>query len=275
MATKVWKGFLNFGLLSVPVYLNTCARDSHIGLTNLHRGCDARLKMPKICEKCGKTPKPEDIMKGYDTGNGYIELTAAELEAVQPATEKIMEISECPKWADVDPTLLAESFYLLPDVAGTKAYSLLVQALKNSGRVAIAQLTKNNREHVVLLRPKDNGLIAHFLFYSNEVNQVPEFNALKAAKLDASELKLAAKLVDSMATNFDHEQFENGYEMRLNALISSKIDKTAPPPPIQTKAPVQMDVMAALQASLERPRRRITLDDDDVAPKATKKRKVA
>jgi DNA end-binding protein Ku len=272
MATKVWKGYVTFGLLSIPVYLNTGARDSHIALTNLHRGCGGRMKMPKICDKCKASITPDQIMKAYEVGDdSYIEITADELEAVQPTTEKIMEITECPKWADVDPMLLAESFYLLPDPAGLKAYSLLVKALDDSGRVAIAQLTKNNREHVVLLRPKGNGLIAHFLYYPNEVNQVVEFTSLKPAPLAANELKLAAKLVDSMATDFDHGQYENGYDMRLNSLIASKLDKKLPMPKFEkAKEPKTMDVTAALMASLERPKRRIMLQDEDAEPVAVK-----
>jgi DNA end-binding protein Ku len=268
MATKVWSGFLNFGLLTIPVYLNTGARDAHVALTNLHRGCNSPLQMPKSCKKCLAKVTPDQIIKAYEVSkDSYIEITAEELEAVQPPSEKIMEISECPKWADVDPMLLAESYYLLPEPAGLKAYSLLVRALADSGRVAIAQLCKNNREHVVLLRPKNNGLIAHFLWYPNEVNQVAEFTSLRPAPLAANELKLAAKLVDSMATEFDHAQYENGYDMRLNSLIASKLDKKLPAPKFEkAKEPKTMDVTAALMASLERPKRRIMLQDEDAEP---------
>jgi DNA end-binding protein Ku len=151
----------------------------------------------------------------------------------------------------VDPLYLAESFYVIPEPAGAKAYSLLVQALAQSGRCAIAQLTKSNREHVVVIRPKGAGLIAHCLYYPSEVHSIPEFDALTDCAVKPEEAKLAAKLVENLAGDFDPRQYQNGYEARLSQLIASKLkgEVVAVPKAAPQGAPV-VDMLEALKASL-------------------------
>lgn len=275
MATKVWKGHLNFGLVSIPVYLNTGARDEHTALCQLH-SCGSRTKKPDWCPKCNKQITRDEIQKAYEVGDDkYVLLTKEELDGIAPASEKVMEISECVNAYEVDEIYMAESFYLIPDEGGKHAYALLVKGLKDTGRVAIAQLTKNSREHVVLIRPSGNGLMLHALYYPNEVNRVPEFESLKEQPLPVNEIKLATRLIDSLAAKFDPEQFENGYDMRLNQLIASKLDKAvSAPAPVKVTASVLPDLTAALQASLMKPRRTIAMKEP--APVVAKsKRKAA
>lgn len=262
MANKVWKGHLNLGLVSIPIALMTGARDEHVALCQLHTPCGSRTKKPDWCPKCERAITRDEITKAYEKGDDeYVPFTKEELEGIAPASEKVMEIAECVKWEQVDQIYLAESFYLLPEVAGKRAYSLLVAALKETGRVAIAQLTKNNREHVVLIRPSGNGLMLHALYYPNEVNHVAEFDSLKMEPLSAADTKLAAKLVESMAADFQPDQFENGYDMRLNQLIASKLDKAiAAPRAVKATVSVLPDLTAALQASLLKPRRSISIE---------------
>src|SRR5712671_5491322 len=192
MATKTWKGHLRFGALTIPVFLNVAARDQRIELHSYHSVCNSSVKMPKFCPACNLNPVPPDqIYKGYDTGSGIVKITEQEMDAITPETEHIMDVSEIVKWENVDPVYLAESFYLLPDPAGVKAYSLLVKTLKDTGRVAIAQLTKSSREHMVCLRPKGNGLMLHYLYYQTEVNRVPEFESLPMSSFTSNEMTLA------------------------------------------------------------------------------------
>lgn len=195
MATKVWKGHVTFGLISIPAFMNTCARESKsVELHTFHKGCGGAMGKPDICKTCKAVVPRVDIEKGYvvDESKGeYIPIPAAEIEAIEPDSNKTIEIRETVKWADVDPLYLAESFYILPEDPGRKAYSLLVHALRKTDRVAIGQVCKSNREHIVLLRPKGDGLVAHFLWYANEVNRVEEFDDFKLEKLSANEEKLA------------------------------------------------------------------------------------
>jgi DNA end-binding protein Ku len=273
MATKTWKGYLQFGLLSIPVYLNVGARDESIGLNLLHKKDKGRVRMPRTCEICEQKLESADIVKGYETADGsYVLITPEELDAIEPESSRIMEIKHVVDAKSVDAIWLAESFYLLPEEPGLKPYSLLVKALADAGKVAIAQLCKSNREHVVLLRPRQNGLIAHFLYFADEVNRNPEFESLKPPVLAANELKLAAKLLESMDEPFNIAQFKDGYRERLNILIASKLDKTVKAPtPVKPLTPAVMDMMAALEASLKRPRAVALKDDDEVRTDTKKK----
>lgn len=279
MASKVWKGHLQFGLLNIPVFLNVAARDKRIDLHNYHKECNGPIKMPKFCPACNVQLQPTDIYKGYDAGNGIVPITEEELDAITPETERVMEISDFVRWKEIDPVYLAESFYLLPDDAGKKAYGLLVKVLNDSGRVGIAKLTKSQREHVVIIRPRGNGLMCHYIWYPAEIAEVPEFENLSEPKLAANEVKLATQLVESLSSEFDPTQYKDGYAERLNQLISSKLDKTikAPEPVKATVNSQPQDMMATLMASLKSPKRKIKLADEEspisVAPSAKKKAK--
>lgn len=264
MANSVWKGYITFGLISIPACLKTGPREAKsVELNTFHRGCGGRMGKPDICKTCQATVKRSDIERGYtvDEAKGtYIPIPAEEIEAIEPESNKTIEITETVKWADVDPLYLAEAFYLLPEDPGRKAYSLLVSALKQSGRVAIGQICKSNREHVVLLRPKGAGLVAHFLWYANEVKDLAEFDALELEKLTAQESKLALKLVENLEADFQPQAFENGYQMRLSQLVASKLDKTgntkAPTPGPGKKHEAPRDLTEMLAASIKQPRKR-------------------
>jgi DNA end-binding protein Ku len=260
MATKVWSGFLNFGLLSIPCVLNVAARNKRVDLNTFHVACNTAIKMPKWCPRCQVQLQPTETYRGFDAGKGkgVVPLTDEEMEAITPTTEKVMEIREVVNWKDVDPIYLAESFYCVPDPAGAKAYSLLVQTLKETGRVAVVQLTKGSREHVAILRPKGNGLALNYLWYETEIAQVAEFNDLKAVTVSAAEMKLAKQLVESLVSDFTPSQYEDSYNQRLNTLIASKLDKAVQPPtPVNVpKMAATVDISAALEASLKAPKRK-------------------
>jgi DNA end-binding protein Ku len=260
MAThSVWRGFLTFGLLSMPVKLFTAARDKRVELNNFHTACNTQIKMPKYCPKCDVQLQPTEIYKGFNTGSGIVRLTEDEMDGITPDTERAIEINECVKWNDVDPVYLAESYYLAPETPNNKAYALLVKTLTDSGLVAITQITKNSREHIAVIRPKGNGLMLHYLWYANEVAQVAEFQNIQPITLSAKELKLAKDLAENMQADFDPSQYEDGYLQRLNTLIASKLDKKiAAPTPVKASARAEtVDIASALEASLlNRPNRR-------------------
>lgn len=270
MATKVWKGFLNFGMLSIPVFLNVAARDKRVELNTFHTACNGRVKMPKWCPSCNVQLQPTETYRGFDTGNGIIRLTDEELEGITPASEKTMEIAECVKFSEIDPIYMAESFYLLPDSAGAKAYYLLVKTLTDSGRVGIVQISKNSREHVAIIRPRGNGLMLHYIWYPAEIAEVPEFDRLAPATVSTTEIKLATQLVESMAAPFNPGQFEDGYLQRLNTLIASKQDsRIAAPAPVNTTArAATVDITAALMSSLAAKNSRSIRLPDEAAPTA-------
>jgi DNA end-binding protein Ku len=279
MASKVWKGFLSVGLLNIPVYLNVAARDKKIDMHNYHTACNGPVKEPKYCPSCAKQLQASEIYRGYNAGEkGIIPITDEELDAITPETQRVMEITDCVKWNEIDPIYLAESFYCLPDDAGKKAYALLVRALKDTGRVGIAKLTKSRREHIVIVRPRDNGLMLHYIWHAAEIADVAEFEHLEEPKLQPNEVKLATQLVESMESDFNPKQYEDVYAKNVQQLIASKLDKgIAAPQPIKAVAPAPtQDLMQTLMASLKAPKRKIKLEEEPpvkVAAVAKKKAK--
>lgn len=273
-AHTAWKGYLNFGLLSIPVKLFTAARDKRTETHNFHVACHTQIKMPKYCPACQVQLQPTEIVKGYLTGKGLVQITTEELDSITPETGRIMEISECVSLAEVDLLYFAESFFIVPELAGGKAFWLLAKTLKDTGRVAIVQITKNGREHTAILRAKGAGLTLHYMWFSDEIARIPEFEDLQEVSVSATEAKMARQLCDSLTGAFAPEQFEDGYRMRLDQLIASKLDKAvAPPAPVtEKKMAATVDIASMLEASLaNRPARKAAGKE----PKKSKGKKAA
>src|SRR5271163_4353877 len=153
MATSVWKGFLTFGLLSIPIRLFSAARS-------------ARIKMPLFCPTCDRKVEPSEIVKGYEyEDDQYLLFTEDELDEIEPDSGRTMEIQEFVKLDEVDPLYFESSYYVTPEDEGKKAYYLLLKALEESNYCAIAKLTMHQREHIVIIRPRDNGLTLHTMYY--------------------------------------------------------------------------------------------------------------
>jgi DNA end-binding protein Ku len=192
-----------------------------------------------------------ELVKGFEyEKDKYVVIDEEDLKSVQPKTAKVMEIMEFVEMREVDGVYLESSFYVEPDEAGEKPYTLLFTALKDTGRAAVAQLTMHNREHIVCLRPGKRGLILHTLYYQEEVREMNEFRT-DASRISEPEKKMAQSLIDAMTGSFDPLQFKDTYRDRLQAMIDAKIKghKVVEAPQPQEMAPV-IDIMEALQRSL-------------------------
>jgi DNA end-binding protein Ku len=249
--SKNWKGTLTLGLISMPVYLATGAREEGISLHLYHSKCKGPIKRPNYCPTCESQPESEDVVKGYQTDSGYLEVTKEDLESIQAENEKIIEIIGTVPAKEVDPLYFNESYYLLPEKPGLKAYAVLFAALQQSNCYALARLTKNQREHVLVLRPSGKGIVVHFLYYGTEVQAPPEFESLKLPDVKADEMRVGKQLIESMADRFEPDKFEDGYQKRLAAMIESKLKGFKPKKAAAPKPKAQAaDMLAALQASL-------------------------
>jgi len=258
---SVWSGHVSFGLVSIPVKLYVGARDEHVSLNFFHvskedgKPCGSRTQKPDWCPACKKQITREEIVRGYDRGDGsYIAITKDDLEAIAPESDKTMEISQVVKWDDVPPQFLAESFYVLPEGPGQRGYALFAKALRETGRCAIAQLTKTGREHVVLIKPAGRGLMLHCLYYPTELNRMTEFDGMAEAQVGAADLKLAKQLLEQLDGDFRPEEFENGYDQRLNQLIASRLDAKQEAPKAIPQKKIGTYLMSQLQASLKSPK---------------------
>src|SRR3974390_2539452 len=222
MAASVWKGHLTFGLVSFPIRLFSAARGETISFNLLHKGDHSRIKQVIYCQAEDKAVPRNELVKGYEyEKDHYVEIEDEEIKKVAPATAKVMEILEFVKSDQVDPIYLETSYYMAPDEAGEKPYALLFDALKKTGYVGVAKIAMHNREHIVILRPGQNGVLMHTMYYGHEIRKVDEFRT-DLSLVKEKELALAQSLVEALAADFEPDKYKDSYRENLLQMIESK-----------------------------------------------------
>lgn len=252
MASTVWKGYLTFGLLSLPVKLYSAARSETVSFNQLHKADNSRVKQVLYCQLEDKPIPRSEIVKGYEyEKDKYVVIDEEEVKKVAPRTAKTMEVLEFVKAAEVDPIYFESSYYLAPDEAGEKPYALLFEALRKTGYVGVAKIAMHNREHIVILRPGGKGILLHTMYYRDEIRQVEEFRTDTSA-VKEKELELAVNLVESLEAPFEPDKYKDGYRENLMAMIQAKIrgEEIVEVSAAQHKAPV-VDILEALKMSLD------------------------
>ncbi|HEV2314489.1 MAG TPA: Ku protein [Candidatus Acidoferrales bacterium] len=250
MAASSWKGFLTFGLISIPIRLSPAARTERISFNQLHKECHTRLKQPLFCPTCNRVVERSEVEKGYEYEDGqYVLFTAEELDKVEPESARSMEILEFVKLDEIDPVFFDSSYYAAPEEGGAKAYSLLTEAMQQSGYAGIAKVTMHNRENIVIIRASDKGLTLHTMFYTNEIRSAETAGADKV-EVKEQERTLATQLIENLAAKFEPDKYRDTYQESLRALVAAKtagreVTATAH----STIAPV-IDLMDALKKSL-------------------------
>ena len=260
MASRaVWKGFLQFSLVAIPVKAYTAAATGGGGvkLNQLHADCHSRIKYVKTCPTHGEVPS-DQIVSGYEFDEGkYVVIDPAEVEKLRTPREKAIAIEAFVPADSVDPRYYSgRNYYLLPDgPVGQRSYAVLLKALAETRRAAFARVAMSGgTKQLVLLRPMDNVLVMPVLNYDQELKNPAEFTD-EAPRVDvpAEELKLAKSLVDALAVNeFDVAQYRDDYADKLTQLIEARIaGKEVVTAAAEAPAPQVANLMEALQRSLE------------------------
>ena len=251
MATTVWKGYIAFGLVSIPIRLLAAVREERVGFHQIHEVCNSRIRQQLFCPTCDRVVERSEIAKGYEVSkDNYVLIEDAEVKKIAPPSSETMEIRQFVKLADIDPMYFDSSFYVVPEEAGRRAYQLLLTAMQQLEYVALAQVTMHQREYAVALRQHKNGLMLHTLFYANEVRDVPEYGAQSGVEVKKQELEMAEKLIQALAHPFEADKLEDEYQKKLLELVEAKgAGRTIKGVPHKQIAAVG-DLMAALQKSL-------------------------
>jgi len=243
---------VSFGMVSIPVKLFSAAESkSAISFNLLHGKCGSRLKQQYTCPRDNEIVTRDQMVKGYEFAKEqYVTFTEEELKAMAQEAERAIEITEFVPAAQVDPIYFDGAYYLGPDKGGDKAYHLLVQAMQQTGRSALAKWAARGKQYLVLIRPVKDGLVMQQLLYPDEVRTISEV-PLGEAEVKEGELKLAIQLVNQIASDeFRPEQYEDEVRKRMHEAIQRKVEgqevTASPEPP---KAQI-IDLMEALKASL-------------------------
>ena len=173
MASTVWKGYLSFGLISVPIRLHVAARSERVGFNQIHKECNSRIRQKLYCPICDRTVERSELIKGYEyEKDHYVLVEDEEIKKMAPTSGATMEILEFVKLDEVDPLYFDSSFFAVPEDAGQKAYYLLVETMENAGYAAVAKVSMHQREYTVLVRPRKHGLTIHTMHYPNEIREL-------------------------------------------------------------------------------------------------------
>jgi len=254
-AHSIGSGTVSFGLVSVPIKLYSAGESSAaISFNWLHKKDGARLKQQYVCSKDGEKVENEDRIKGYEFTKGqYVQFTTEELKALEePRGTGAIDITEFLPADQVDRIYMDRTYFLGPDKGGERAYKLLAEALKKTGRVALGQWAARGKQYLVLVRPMEGGLAMEQLRYPEELRSIAE---VPMGKIDIKkgELDLAIKLIDQAASDeFKPESYKDNVRRRILDLIQQKVEghEIIEEPQEAPKTQV-IDLMEALKASLK------------------------
>jgi DNA end-binding protein Ku len=243
---------ISFGLVSVPVSLYSASESSaNVSFNMLHKKCGTRLKQQYICPKEDVVVEKDDIAKGYEFSKGqYVTFSPEEIKALDEKATNSIDITEFVPLSAVDRIYLDKVYYLGPDKGGDRAYRLLGEALKTTGRAALGQYSARGKQHLVLVRPLDGVLVMEQLHYQPELRPAAEVPHPDTPVKEA-ELALAKQLIEQSSTDeFRPENYRDTVRERVLDAIQQKVEGqeiTAEEAPAETKI---IDLMDALKASL-------------------------
>ncbi|MFI5326391.1 MAG: Ku protein [Candidatus Rokuibacteriota bacterium] len=246
-------GTISFGLVSIPVKLYTAASSGSVSFNLLHAKCGSRIKQQTFCPVCNEVVERSALVKGYEfQKDQYVRFTDEELKALEGESSKVIDIEEFVPLSSVDPIYFEKTYYLGPDKGGEKPYRLLADAMAKSDKVALATFVMRGKESLVLVRPAQDGLMLHTMYFADEVRDFGEIEKGKSVKLREGELGLAERLIGELSHDqFKPEQYRDQYRERVLDLANSKVEGkeiTAAEPEAQ-RAQV-IDLMDALKQSL-------------------------
>ena len=255
MPRTIWKGALSFGLVNIPVGLYPATSDKTVHFNQFEEGTSDRIRYKKVNERTGEEVSNDRIVRGFDLGGGeYVILTDEELESAEPKKSRQIEISDFVDIGDIDPVYFRSSYYLAPEGDGAdKAYALLRRAMVEAGKVGIATLVMRNKEYLVALRPDEDALALHTMYFSDEVRspgkELPDLP--EDGDVTSRELSMAQLLIESMESDWDPDRFRDTHREKVEQLIEEKrqgheiVIQEGPEP-----AKV-VDLMEALNASIK------------------------
>jgi len=250
----MWKGSISFGLVNIPIKMFAATEDKDVRFKYLHRECRTPIKYEKTCPTCNKEISYEDIVRGFEYEPGkYVIIDDEDLKAVKTETnKKAIEILDFVNLSEIDPIYFDKSYYLSPQDTGGKAYNLLRQAMKDTGKIAIAKITIRNKQSLAALRVYNNLLVMETIFYPDEVRSIDLVPGIpENIEVDKKELDMATKLIDNLTEKFEPDKYKDDYREALMELINKKVQGQEIEVPPEAPQRNVIDLMEALQASLK------------------------
>jgi DNA end-binding protein Ku len=254
MPRAIWSGAISFGLVNIPVKLYSAVSKKTVRFHQIDAESGARVRQKRVGPD-GEEIAYEQIVKGYEIGpDRYVTISPEELEALEPQKTRTIDIEDFVDLEEIDPIYYDHPYYLAPDTGATKAYQLLVDAMEDAGKVAIARVVLRSKESLVAIRPREGVLAMETMLFADEVVPTDSFDELSGdadVKTSDRELTMAKQLIDSLSSDFEPEKYHDQYRERVLDLIERKAQGETiviEEPAAETEQ--VPDLMAALEASI-------------------------
>jgi DNA end-binding protein Ku len=273
----MWTGAISFGMVTVPVKMYSALDRKAVRFHQLSGKTGTRIVQRRVDPQTEQEVPYEDIVKGFEIAKDrYVVIQPGELEALEPKKTKTIEIEDFVELSQIDPIYYDHPYYLAPGPGGVKPYRLLLEAMRETGKVAIARVVIRSKEQLVALRPIGEALGMATMLFADEVSpsdRIEEIEEAAAVKTTKRELDMAKQLVASLAGDFEPERYRDSYRQEVLDLIERKAagEEIAVQPTPEEVAEPAPDLMSALKASLEAVRAREAADDGATAAKPRKK----
>jgi DNA end-binding protein Ku len=259
MARAIWSGYINFGLVSVPVGLYSATEEHELDFHQFQRGTSDRIRYKRVNERTGREVDYDKIVKGHDVGGGeYVIVEREELEDIAPGKSRSLEISDFVDLDDIDPIHFQKSYYLAPsDSENASSYALLRDALAKTNRAGIATFVMRSKEYLATIRADGKVLVLETMFFADEIRDPAKEVGDLPAKTSGKQLKMATDLIEAMSGEWRPKDYKDSYTERVKKLVESKRKgKEVVFTEEEPEATPSADLVSALRASVEAARAR-------------------
>lgn len=245
------KSMIAFGLVAIPIAMYTATRDNDIHFNQLHKEDKSRIRYKKTCAHCGKELTAEDIVKGYEYDKDqYVVVTDAEIEKIKSEKDKSIQILHFANLDQISPVYYDKTYQAVPGLGGEKAFELLRSALMSEQKIAIGKTVLGTKDTLMVLIPREKGMLITTMYYEDEIKELQKTYA--KPDLSEQEMAMAKTLINSMDTPFAPAAYQDEYQIKLRALIESKVAGKEIVTPAEEGPGNIINLMDALKASVEK-----------------------
>jgi DNA end-binding protein Ku len=263
----IWSGVISFGLVSVPVRMYTATESKELKFHFLDKRDMAPIGYDKVNRETGKSVPADEIIRGFEVDKGrFVELTEEDIDRLDVELTHSIDICDFVSMDEIDPLYFRKAYYLLPQEGAEKPYRLLVRALDETGRAAIAKVVIRNKQHLAAVRPVNDTLVLETMYYADEVRQPEE---APKPQVRAPEVEMAKTLIENLAAKWDPEKYHDRYRTELLDLLKKKAKGKPLPEPKEEEGGEVVDLMEALRQSVEATKKK------RASPKTAAKRKTS
>ena len=273
MPRSIWSGSISFGLVSVPVKLFTATESKELKFHFLDRRDMSPIGYDKVSKETGKHVDADEIVRGFEVKKGsFVELTDEDIDRLDIELTHSIDICDFVSIDEIDPIYFRKAYYLLPQDGAEKPYRLLVKALGETGRVAIAKVVIRNKQHLACVRPVGKTLVLETMYYADEIRKPED---APAPQVRAAEVEMAKTLIENLAAKWEPTKYHDRYRNQLLDLLEKKAEGETLPEPKPAEGGEVVDLMDALRQSVAQTKKKNARPRAAVPHKAAAKRQAS